>query len=245
MRKVVITGSTGGIGSATCQYFKERDWYVIGVDVQESPEISRSSEYLRCDLASKGDIKRVFEGIAGKYEGIDALVNNAAIQVPKPLMQTTPDEWRRIFDVNVRATWLTTKYLHGNLKATRGSVVNIGSIVSRHTVDTEGAYAASKGAINALTRALAIELAGDRIRVNTVIPGAIRTRMLLDYLRNGGNAEASLSRMVARHPLGKIGEPEDVASAIYFLADNNDSSFITGASIVVDGGVSAKISSAE
>jgi len=247
MRKAVITGSSGGIGQETCQYFRDNGWYVIGVD-QKSKRANRLDEFYKCNLEDATSIEAHFDTISRVHPEINALVNNAATSVPKGLMNTDPDEWDRIQNVNLKAPYLTTKYLHNNLKQTQGAIVNIGSIVAHHTGITAGAYAASKGGLISLTKSLAIELASDGIRVNTVSPGAVRTPMLVDQLKSKSteaSGEELISEMASRHPLGRIAEPRDIASAIYFLCDNDKSSFITGQELLVDGGVSAALSSAE
>ena len=170
----------------------------------------------------------------------DGLVNNAALQLYKPLSETRLDEWDELQRVNVRGPWLCVKALLPQLTASGGAVVNIASVHAFATSLSIGAYATTKGGLVAFTRAAALELAAHGVRVNAIVPGAIETPALRAGLERSPDAEAKL---VAQTPLGRIGRPLDVATLVAFLLDGSQSGFITGAAIPVDGGVLAKLSS--
>ena len=179
----------------------------------------------------------------GKLHG---LVHCAAHQARKPLVEMTEDEWHRVIDVNLASVYQSARLLHGALASARGSVVAVGSVHARATSTNVAAYAASKGGLSALVRALAIEWAPDGIRVNAVLPGAVDTAMLLNGSvggdRNYANRNSMIDALARKTAIGRIGQPEELASGIGFLLDNSESSFITGSELVVDGGAAARLS---
>jgi glucose 1-dehydrogenase len=242
---VVITGVAGGIGNATARVFQEAGWHVIGVD-RVAREGVFADEILTFDISSVEDSKALFAQIAQTHPAVTALVNNAAIQICKPLVETEPEEWDAIMASNLRSVYLAVKHAYPLMKDAGGAIINVGSVHAIATSANIAAYAASKGALLALTRALAIELTADKIRVNTVLPGAIDTPMLHAGLNRGhleGTDTLSLVKALgARHVIGRVGQPEEVGRAILFLADSQQSSFVTGQSIVVDGGATARLS---
>jgi NAD(P)-dependent dehydrogenase (short-subunit alcohol dehydrogenase family) len=242
----VITGVAGGIGSATARVFAEAGWKIIGIDLPESSAPAGLDHFVPADLTEESDVIRAFEETINRAERIDALINNAAVLLCKPLLQTNATEWDYVMAANVRSIFLMVRYGHPLLRKAPGCIVNVSSVHSVATSSDVAAYAASKGAVLALTRALAIELAPDRIRVNAILPGAIDTPMLRDSLTQRGQLvdgiEANLQALGERHILGRIGKPEEIANAILFLSDPASSSFITGQTLVVDGGAIAHLS---
>jgi len=248
MKKVVcITGVAGGIGSATTDIFLKDGWYVVGVDrVAKSSLTNRVEHYICADIGDPEAIKTVFEEISQRVDRLDALVNNAAVQLVKSIVDTEPVEWDAVMGVNVRGPYLMIKHGYPLLSRKGGSIVNVSSIHALATSHSMGAYAASKAALVALTRTAAIELASKNIRVNAVLPGAIDTEMLhAGLVRNheeDNNFVARLKSLGAKHAIGRIGQPEEVGDIILFLASDRRSSFITGQSLVVDGGALARLS---
>jgi NAD(P)-dependent dehydrogenase (short-subunit alcohol dehydrogenase family) len=162
------------------------------------------------------------------------------------LVETTPEEWDRVMAVNVRSVYLGVRQLYPLMREQGGAIVNVSSVHAIATSANIAAYAASKGGMLALTRALAIELAGDKIRVNAVLPGAVETTMLYAGLGRGhlqGEEVAELvEQLGSKHVMGRVGQPGEIAEAIYFLADGRRSGFMTGQSLVVDGGAIARLS---
>ena len=245
-RVVLITGAAGGIGMATAAVFAGEGWHVIGVDIspiENSPEVT---DTFLADVSDPKAMEQVFNEVANKEGQLDALVNNAAIQICKPLLETTIDEWDLTMKTNLRSVFLAVRYAHPLLKIKGGAMINVSSVHAMATSRGLSAYAASKGAIVALTRALALELAEDNIRVNAVLPGAVDTPMLHAGLQRGhlhGEIQKELVHQLGkRHPLGRVGGPEEIAQSILFLADNKRSSFITGQSFIIDGGATARLS---
>jgi glucose 1-dehydrogenase len=247
-RTMLITGAAGGIGQATVDVFHKRGWYVIGIDRALYPgKFPEHGSFIQADVALEEDWNKIQTQLSKITTSLDALVNNAAIQITKPLVQTSLEEWDRVLDANLRSVFLSVKMLYPALKAQNGgAIVNVSSVHAVATSKDIAAYAASKGGMLALTRALAIELAPDNIRVNAILPGAVDTGMLRAGLNRDhagdGTPEERLENLARKTVSGKIGEPEEIARAIYFLADQEESSFITGQPLVIDGGATARLS---
>ena len=247
MSKVVlITGVAGGIGSATAQTFADAGWHVIGVARRQVDTIPGVHHFINADVSDITASQRIFAEVADNEGRIDALVNNAAIQICKPLMETSPEEWDAVMASNLRSVYLAVRHAYPLMCSQGGAIVNVSSVHAIATSTNIAAYAASKGALLALTRALAIELAPDSIRVNAVLPGAVDTPMLRSGLTRGhlqgANVQEMMQDLGRRTIIGRVGRPEEIAQAILFLADGDRSSFMTGQTLVVDGGATARLS---
>ncbi|MGB2955219.1 MAG: SDR family oxidoreductase [Anaerolineales bacterium] len=247
-RHVVITGASRGIGRAAWDIFAKNNWFVIGIGRSSmGGDIPEQGIFIQADVSYEKDWQKIKKETSDITDQLDALVNNAAIQITKPILDTTVEEWDQVLNANLRSVFLSVKIMHHLLKAGNGgAIVNVSSVHAVATSKEIAAYAASKGGMLALTRALAIELAPDNIRVNTVLPGAVDTDMLKAGLNRdhagSGSATQRLENLARKTVSGKIGTPEEIARAIYFLADNDQSSFITGQPLVIDGGATARLS---
>ena len=245
-RVALITGAAGGIGSATAQAFAQAGWRVVGVDRTQPADTSSLHRYAIADVSNADESQRLFAEVAEEEGRIDAMVNNAAVQLRKPLVETTPAEWDETMATNVRAAYLAVRHAYPLMRANGGAIVNVSSVHALATSANMAAYAASKGALLALTRALAIELAPGRIRVNAILPGAVDTPMLHAGLKRGAGQEATTQDLIQgladRTVMGRVGQPPEIAQAILFLADDQRSSFMTGQALVVDGGATARLS---
>lgn len=247
-RTVLITGAAGGIGRATVTLFASKGWRVLGVDRAEFGDgFPENGFFIQADISRSEELEAIFAKAQDFADSLDALVNNAAMQIAKPLVETTVEEWDEVMAANLRSVFLGVKLAHPLLKARGGgAVVNVSSVHAIQTSANIAAYAASKGGMLALTRAMAIELAPDNIRVNAILPGAVDTPMLRAGLGRGhvghGNMQERLDNLARKTVSGKVGTPEEIAQAIYFLADNEQSSFMTGQPMVVDGGATARLS---
>jgi NAD(P)-dependent dehydrogenase (short-subunit alcohol dehydrogenase family) len=230
-RVAVVTGAAGGIGSATCDVLREQGWRVIAVDRKPIDH----PDAIQLDVS---DAEKVASTLAS-LERVDGLVNNAAVQLKKALVDTTVEEWDEVWASNLRSAFVCLKALTPQLSASSGAVVNVSSVHATATSSSVTAYAASKGGLVAFTRAAAIELAPNGIRVNAVLPGAIDTPMLQEGFAGSRAGEATL---IARTPLGRLGQPNEIAEAIAFLLDQNRAAFITGQTLVADGGALAQLS---
>lgn len=247
-KTVLITGAGGGIGRACVQYFSERGWQVIGVDrAPFGEDFPAEGCFIQSDIAHPEAAEVIFAEARAFSPTLDALVNNAAVQVAKPLVETTVEEWDAVMAANLRSVFLFVKLAHPLMKAAGGgAIVNVSSVHAVQTSANIAAYAASKGGLLALTRAMAIEFAPDNIRVNAILPGAVDTPMLRAGLGRGhvghGDMQSRLDNLARKTVNGRIGQPAEIASAIYFLADESQSSFMTGQALVVDGGATARLS---
>ncbi len=248
MRVVLITGAAGGIGRATVDYFAARGWRVIGLDRAPFVDIFPADGlFIQADISRPEALDSIFERVRAFTPLLDALVNNAAYQIAKPLLETSLEEWDAVMAVNLRAAFLMAKLAYPLLRAAEGgAIVNVSSVHAIQTSANIAAYAASKGGLLALTRAMAIEFAPDDIRVNAILPGAVDTPMLRAGLNRGhvgnGDIHQRLENLAHKTVNGRVGRPEEIAAAIYFLADNAQSSFMTGQALVVDGGATARLS---
>jgi NAD(P)-dependent dehydrogenase (short-subunit alcohol dehydrogenase family) len=244
-RTVLITGAAGGIGRATVKLFSECGWRVIGVDRAGFGEPFPSGGlFIQADISVGEDMQTIFNQ-ANAYTGyLNALVNNAALQVAKPILDTSVEDWDAVMASNLRSVFLGVKLAHPLLKAAGGgAIVNVSSVHAVATSANIAAYAASKGGLLALTRAIAIEFAPDNIRANAVLPGAVDTPMLRASLDRGlagsGTILERLDNLARKTVNGRVGRPEEIAHAIYFLADEYQSSFMTGQALIIDGGATS------
>lgn len=247
-RTILITGAAGGIGRAAVALFTQKGWRAIGVDRSDfGADFPGKGLFIRSDIARAEEMEGIFEKVKAVTDSLDALVNNAAVQVAKPLVETSVEEWDAVMAANLRSVFLGVKLAHPLLKAGKGgSIVNVSSVHAVQTSANIAAYAASKGGLLALTRAMAIEFAPDNIRVNAILPGAVDTPMLRAGLGRGhaghGDMQERLDNLARKTVNGRVGTPAEIANAIYFLADAEQSSFMTGQSMIVDGGATARLS---
>ena len=247
-KTILITGAAGGVGRATVKLFHERGFRVIGVDRQSVyAEFPADGLFIQADISVPENLEKIIAQATQFSSTLDVLVNNAAFQVTKPLVETTVEEWDMVMASNLRSVFLGAKLAYPLLKAEGGgAIVNVSSVHAVATSANIAAYAASKGGLLALTRAMAIEFARDNIRVNAVLPGAVDTPMLRAGFHRGRNNEASeesqLAALAAKTVNGRVALPEEIASVIYFLADPAQSSFITGQGLLADGGATCRLS---
>lgn len=245
---LLITGAAGGIGRATVKVFAEKGWRVIGVDRKEfGSGFPEDGLFIRADISNPAEIENIYEKARAFSTTLDAVVNNAAYQLAKPILETSVEEWDAVMASNLRSVFLGARLAHPMLKAGGGgAIVNVSSVHAVATSPNISAYAASKGGMLALTRSMAIEFAVDNIRVNAILPGAVDTPMLRAGLDRGhlvgSDMTERLENLARKTVNGRIGQPEEIANAIFFLADNTQSSFMTGQSMIVDGGATAKLS---
>ena len=248
VRTALITGAAGGIGRATVAQFAEMGWRVVGVDRSDfGPGFPTSGTFIQSDISRGENLEYIFDHVHQASGSLHALVNNAALQVAKPLVDTSVEEWDAVMASNLRSVFLAVKLAHPLFKAAGGgAIVNVSSVHAVATSANIAAYAASKGGLLALTRAIAIEFAPDNIRCNAILPGAVDTPMLRAGLGRGhvggGDILERLDNLARKTVNGRVGKPEEIAHAIYFLADSQQSSFMTGQALIVDGGATARLS---
>lgn len=239
-RTVVITGVASGIGAHTATRLREDGWHVIGMDISIAGlQPSDNFTPIACDVRDAASVEAAF-GLATRGRGkLNALIACAGILRTGPIAQQTVEDFDLVFNVNVRGLWLCAKYALPALKraATDGEtarMVLLSSIASVRPKINGGVYAASKAAVSQLTKVLAVEHAADGVLINAVAPATVDTPMVRPAL----NSNAGSYKPSGKSPLGRIGEPEDVTRLIRFLL-SEDSAYMTGTIIPVDGGTSA------
>lgn len=242
---VLITGGTSGIGLATAKLFLENGATVViassgmarglAVEKELKEKYSDRIKYIKCDVGNEEEIISMMNTVKETFGGLDVLYNNAGISIGGTIEDTEAEDFDRIIRVNLRGALLCSKYAVPMLKETKGCIIN--TISELGLVATKGciAYLCSKGALMQLTRGMACELAEYGIRVNAVCPAGTETPMFIEDMGSDGNYEANVKRLADSYPLKRIGQPEDIAPAVLFLAGEG-ASFITGQHIVLDGG---------
>lgn len=235
----VVTGGASGIGLATTKKLLSEDANVVILDLKMDEEIINNlgvnALYLKCDVSNEENVKNCIEEIIKKFDHIDYLVANAGIggSASKP-HEVSMDEWNKVISVNQTGIFLLNKYvINEMLKSGKGAVVNTSSMYGLVGSTTSFAYSASKGAINQMTRSLALTYARDNIRVNAIAPGYVDTPILSMVPDNIKKA------MGNELPIGRLGKDTEIANLICYLL-SDDASFITGAIIPIDGGFTAK-----
>ena len=245
-RVVAITGVAGGIGRATAGVFRDDGWIVVGIDRRNGSHTPPVDQFIKADISETDAPHQIFESIMSKQGRLDALVNNAACQVCKPLLDTTPEEWDAVMACNVRSVYLSVQQAFPLLRKSGGAIVNVSSVHAIATSVGIAAYAASKGALLALTRAMALEFGPENVRANAVLPGAVDTPMLHAGLSRSNVQGESVAKLVRglgkKHVMGRVGKPAEIGQTILFLADSQRSSFMTGQALIVDGGATARLS---
>lgn len=246
--KIALVTGTSGIGRASALELARAGAHVTCLGIDEAAndglrDVARSEKLdlaiRTCDVASSSEVEAAFSA----FEGLDVIVNSAAIHPYGTVVDTDPEVFLKAYAVNVGSIQLTAR--HGiplMQKRGGGAIVNISSVQGHACQKNVAAYVATKGAIHALTRAMALDHAGDRIRVNSVSPGSVRTPILELAARTFDGADADVEEAFRRfgtaHPIGRIGEPEEIAALVLFLASDR-AGFITGADYLIDGGLLA------
>lgn len=240
--KVVwISGAAQGIGQGIAEYFINQGAQIALIDINKSKgklleskinDSGGASKFIHCDLSKETSIKESILETVSHFGDLHVLVNNAAINIVKPLHECTSDEWDLQMAINLKSTFLSFKYAYQFLKEhAKSYIVNIGSVNSFIGQAITPGYNASKGAINILTKSIAIDYASDGIRCNLVCPGVTDTPLLRHHMVNEDNLRMRLNRV----PIGRLLMPAEIAKVVAYLSCE-DSSGITGTSIVIDGG---------
>ncbi|WP_185230476.1 SDR family NAD(P)-dependent oxidoreductase [Teredinibacter franksiae] len=241
----IITGAGGGIGCATALAFAKEGVKVVVVDVNEAAsiythesikEINGTSMPIVADISNNDDCIRIIDETISAFGRLDILFNNAGITVRENSLNTSVEAWRKVIDVNLTGVFLLSKCALVPMTAQKsGCIINTASGWGINGGARAVSYCASKGGVVLLTKAMAIDHGADGIRVNCICPGDTNTGMLVDEAIQLGLAEDQLIKEGASRPLGRVGQPEDIANAVLFLASEK-SGFITGTPLIVDGG---------
>jgi NAD(P)-dependent dehydrogenase (short-subunit alcohol dehydrogenase family) len=242
-RGVVVTGGAQGIGRAIVETAQREGARVAFVDVDAAAgrrtEQELGARFLHADVTGEEEVAGAMSAARESLGAVDVLVNNAGRNVYADPVAMTEAEWDEVFAVDLKGAWLCAKHVLPQMIERRaGSLVNIASLHARLTGRGQFPYAAAKSGLIGLTRSLALELAPQGIRVNAVSPGYTRTATLAEYFDRSDDAELE-RRVLEVQPLGRVGEPAEIAEVVCFLA-SDAASFVTGADWAVDGGLGAR-----
>lgn len=242
----LVTGGASGVGAATVLAFADRGADVIVADVDgggggrvaaRAREHSVRAEFVQCSVAAEASVRQLLEVVRERFGRLDFAVNNAGVEQRRAgVTECTEDNWDRTIDTNLKGVWLSMKYEIPLFGPDGGAIVNMSSMVGLVGVPGAPAYVASKHGIIGLTKSAALEVAGSGVRVNAVCPGNIRTPMVERVL---AREPAKETEYTTNTPLGRIGTPEEVASAVLWLCAP-EAGFVTGHALSVDGGVVAR-----
>lgn len=248
--RVLVTGAGSGIGRATSLRLAAEGAWVLATDrdadrASETAEMVGAAggrgEHAELDVASESAASTVESLIKDAMGGIEGLVNNAGIGVPGSILDTSEEDWARLFSVNVDGTFRCSKAVLPHMLAEgRGSIVNMASVAGLVGLTNRLAYCATKGAVVSMTKAMALDHAGTGVRVNCVCPGTVETPWVESMADKAPDRDDFFRQMRARQPVGRLGQAEEVAAAVAYLS-GPDAAFVTGSSLVVDGGLTTGI----
>jgi len=246
----VVTGAGSGIGRAAAALFAREGAAVAIMDLSGSAGKETADEItgsgapalaICADVSDPGQVDGAFAEVLREFGQLDVLYNNAGVNSAGSVLDATDDDWERAFAVNARGTFLCSRAAARPMtQAGRGSIINQGSVAAMVGVANFASYCASKGAVVALTRSMAVDLSPRGVRVNVICPGTVYTPLMKPMLtaRGGGDLAKGLAMTTAKYPVGRLGTPEDIAAVALFLA-SDESAFVTGSVIAADGGMTA------
>ena len=249
----LVTGAGSGIGREIALLFArqgaqvviaERDAAAAETVAGEIAAAGGAATTQQLDVADEAQVQAAFAATAQRFGRIDILVNNAGISHVGNILETSADDWDRVMSVNARGVFLCAKAGVAQMLAQEprgGSIVNIASVAGMIAVDRRFPYSASKGAVISITRSVAIDFAGTGVRVNAICPGTVHTPFVEGYLARNfpDTADEVRQQLHARQPIGRMGRPDEIASAALYLA-SEEAAFVTGSCLVIDGGWTAK-----
>jgi len=245
-KTAIVTGGANGIGKATVQKFLEQGANVVFTDLNEEggnraqdelKKINDNVIFMKHDVQKEEDWARIASEAKNKYGQIDILFNNAGIYSTKPITDYSVEEWNRLMGINVTGVFLGMKHVIPAMRIQKsGSIINASSVAGLRGAPNHSLYGASKGAVRIMTKDMALEVAKDQIRVNSIHPGVIQTLMGEEL---AAGFKSTTEQLAGAVPLKRLGTPEDVAHLAVFLA-SDESTYITGAEMVVDGGTTAR-----
>ena len=240
----IITGGGSGIGKAIAVAFVREGAKVViaGRDGKKlkaaAAEIGPDCLAMSADVSKANDVQKLVSAVIEKFKRINILVNNAAVLLPGTAESLSEEDFDQTFDINVKGLWLMSRAVLPHMRASNsggGSIINIASVLSLLGARNRVAYAASKGAVMAMTKAMGLDHAAENIRVNCIAPGIVETEMVARFSTD----ENARKQRIAMHPMGRFGQPGEIASAAVFLA-SDESGWTTGSVLTIDGGYSAQ-----
>jgi meso-butanediol dehydrogenase/(S,S)-butanediol dehydrogenase/diacetyl reductase len=242
----IITGGGSGIGRAACHLFAREGATVIVADKSApaaqdvAAALGGSAVAVEVDVSSNAGVARMIGDTVERFGRLDVLVNNAGYGIKGTVIETEEDDWNRLMAVNVNGVFFGCKHAIAQMQRQGGGViVNTASVVATVGIRDRAAYCASKGAVAALTRAMALDHVADNIRVNAVAPGTIDSPYFQDMFAKSPRAAELRRELESRQAMDRLGQPEEIANGMLFLA-SDESSFMTGAVLTIDGGWTAQ-----
>ena len=242
---MIVSGGASGLGLAAAIKFAKNGYSIVLIDIDEEKgrkaeeqikNLGQDAVFCKCDISDKGQVLRAAEITKLRFGRADVLINNAGLEVRGSILQCSEDDWDRLYDINLKGIfYMSNAIVPLMIEQGAGAIVNTGSILGYRTVGERAAYSSSKGAIDTLTRSMAFDLAGNNIRVNCVVPGAIDTPLIRGSINDSPNPAETEAFLGSKSVFNRMGTPEEVANVMYFLA-SDEASFVTGAAYFVDGG---------
>jgi NAD(P)-dependent dehydrogenase (short-subunit alcohol dehydrogenase family) len=242
---VIISGGVTGIGLAAAIKFARNNYAVVILDIDEERgknsekkirDMGQDAAFCLCDISDMEQVNKAMQITRHVFGRADVLINNASLEIRGSILECSRENWENTYNTNITGIYnMSNSFVPMIIDQGGGSVINMGSILAYRTVSEYAAYSASKGAIDALTRSMAFDLAKYNIRVNCVAPGAINTPRLREWINNSPNPTETETYLNKKSVLNRMGQSEEAANVAYFLA-SEDASFVTGATYLVDGG---------
>jgi NAD(P)-dependent dehydrogenase (short-subunit alcohol dehydrogenase family) len=245
-KTAIVTGGGSGIGQAIVRLFAAQGAAVIIADWNEKEAMQLAEELtssgyrvaaVKADVSRDADVRSLIQETVHRFGQLDVLVNNAAVILPKFIEEVEEEEWDRLLNINLKSVFLMVKHSLSHLKKTRGAIVNMASLNGLVGQKMNPVYAATKGGIVALTKALALDCAPDGIRVNCICPAGVSTPLLQQWIQEQEDPTATIQALNDMHPIGRPATSEEIAQAALYLA-SAQSGFVTGVALPVDGGAS-------
>lgn len=246
----VVTGAGAGIGFGIAEVFAEAGCHVVVGEVNRERGMAAAVDFqsryghglfVPVDVSQDAECRALIEATMNAYGRIDTLVNNAGVNFVKPTLEMTVEDWDRVVNVDLRGTFLCSRYaLEYMVKARRGSIINIASVHTKATLGGAAPYAASKGGVAQMTASMAIEFAPFGVRINALSPGLIDTLIWQQIQAAAADHDAVVQHWMDNIPLGRVGTPREMGQVALFLA-SDEASYVTGANILADGGMTSQL----
>jgi len=243
-KTALITGAGSGIGRACALAFAREGARValVGRRKDRLEKVAKEmgeAEVFSADISNKERVDLLVREASARLGSLNILLNNAGVLVPGTAESISEEDWDRTFEVNVRGLWLLSRAVLPHMrKAGGGSIINMSSVLGLVGARNRAGYSASKGAVTMLTKCMALDHAADKIRVNCICPAFVETELTSDFITNAPDPAAALRDRINLHPIGRLGQPHDIAGMALYLA-SDESSWVTGAAFTVDGGFTA------
>jgi NAD(P)-dependent dehydrogenase (short-subunit alcohol dehydrogenase family) len=243
-KTALITGAGSGIGRACALAFAREGARValVGRRKDRLEKVAKEmgeAEVFSADISNKEKVDLLVNQASARLGSLNILLNNAGVLLPGTAESVSDGDWDRTFEVNVRGLWLLSRAVLPHMrKAGGGSIINMSSVLGLVGARNRAAYSASKGAVTMLTKCMALDHAADKIRVNCICPAFVETELTSDFITNAPDPAAALRDRINLHPIGRLGQPQDVAGMAIYLA-SDESSWVTGSAFAVDGGFTA------